>query len=68
MFFRFIRACKKYKFTFVLSTYHDGLTMMIVRPHNTFENIKFEEKYLRFNKLFSKAIKGMKKYRLERGC
>lgn len=63
MFFRFIRACKKYKFTFALSTY-GGLTL-VLRPNDTFENIKFDEGYCYngYHRLFKKAIKEMKEYR-----
>lgn len=60
----FVRACKKYKFTFSLSTY-GGLTL-ILRPNNTFENIKIERKYLELNSVFLIAIQTMKEYRKER--
>lgn len=66
VFFMFIRACKKYRFTFALSTY--GGISLIIRPNNTFENIKFNEEYFNLNQMFLKAIKEMKKYRKERGC
>lgn len=66
LFFRFARACVKYKFTFALSTYN-GLTL-ILRPHNTFDNINIKEIDFNFYRLFSKAIKEMKKYRKERSC
>lgn len=65
IFFSFARACVKYKFTFALSTYN-GITL-ILRPYNTFENIKVSEYSYHFSKLFNKAIKEMKKYRKERG-
>lgn len=64
MFFWFFRACKKYRFTFVLSTYN-GLKL-ILRPNNTFKNIELKGKYRdvpNINKVFLKAIKEMKKYR-----
>lgn len=64
IFFRFIKACDKYKFTFALSTYN-GLTL-ILRPNNTFENIEIKERYhnfYSFQKMFLKAIKEMRKYR-----
>ena len=65
MFLIFIKACKKYKFTFVLSTY-SSLTM-ILRPNNTFENIDIDFSCHNYNKLFLKAIKTLKEYRKERG-
>ena len=68
IFFKFIRACNKYRFSFVLSTY--GKVTLVLRPKNTFENINLEEKYLDYcsiYKLFSNAIKEMKEYRKERG-
>lgn len=67
MFYIFIRACRKYKFTYVMSTYM-GLTI-ILRPNNTFDNIELKQNfYCRdYNKLFLQAIKEMKRYRKERG-
>lgn len=66
MFYIFIRACRKYKFTYAISTY-GGLTI-VLRPNNTFKNIEIEQKFYRnYNKLFLQAIKEMKKYRKERG-
>ena len=65
MFYLFIRACRKYKFTFVLNTY--GSIYIILRPINTFENIEIKGEYCEYgtyNKLFSKAIKIMKEYRM----
>lgn len=60
-FWRFERACYKYQFSFVLSTYC-GLTLML-RPHNTFENINLSEPTYQYSKLFNKAVKTMKEYR-----
>lgn len=65
MFFRFIRACRRYKFTFALSTY-GGLTL-ILRPNDTFENYEIKEECADFMSMFSKAIRIMKKYRKEGG-
>lgn len=65
MFYIFIKACKKYAFTYALSTC-GGLTL-ILRPYDTFENINIEEKFCDYNKVFIKAIKEMKKYREKRG-
>lgn len=65
-FFMFVRACKKYRFTFALSTY--GGISLILRPNNTFENIKFNEECFNLNQMFLKAIKEMKKYRKEIRC
>lgn len=63
MFFIFVRACKKYNFTFVLSTYN-GISL-ILRPNNTFENINIEEYCYNLNKILLEGIKVMKKYRKE---
>lgn len=65
VYFRFVRACAKYKFTFVLDAHHE--ISLILRPRNTFENIKISENSYCFRKLFNGAIKEMKKYRKERG-
>lgn len=66
MFLYFVKACKKYKFTYILSSYH-GL-ILILRPNNTFDNIEIEQEFYDYSyfKLFSKAIKVMKAYR--KGC
>ena len=67
MFFIFIKACRKYGFTFSLSSNAD-LTLTL-HPRNTFDNIEISQEYYRRNyiKLFLKAIKEMKTYRKERG-
>lgn len=67
MFFRFIRVCKKYRFTYALSTVSE-LTL-ILRPSGSFDNIEISQGYYNWNyrKLFSDAIKEMKAYRKERG-
>lgn len=66
MFFIFIRACRKYKFTFVLNT-NNGL-ILTLHPNNVFETIEIKQgRYNRnYFKLFLEAIKKMKNYR--RGC
>lgn len=61
MFFIFVKVCKKYRFSYVLSTY-GGLSLML-RPMDTFDNIKLEEKYIDYYKIFLKAIIKMKEYR-----
>lgn len=63
MFFIFIRACKKYKFSFMLNTHGD--TTLILKPTNTFESINISREHFDcgFNALFLKAIKEMKRYR-----
>lgn len=65
IFFRFVRACRKYKFTFILNTY--GGLSLILRPNDTFENIKLEERYIDYYKILLNGIKEMKKYRKKRG-
>ena len=63
IFFRFVRACSKYHFTFVLSTY--GSLTLILRPINTFENITIKDEcYNSYTKIFKQSIKAMKQYRL----
>lgn len=63
MFYIFVRACRKYGFTYSLGSYH-GL-LLILRPNNTFENIEIRQEYYRCNyfKLFFKAIIKMRAYR-----
>lgn len=61
IFSKFIRVCKRYKFSFVLSTY--GELSLILRPNNTFENIKIEEEYFDLRKILLMGIKAMKEYR-----
>lgn len=58
---KFIKACRKYKFSYVLNTYCN-MTLMI-RPHNTFVNINLENKDWNYRKLFKDAVKEMKLYR-----
>ena len=63
MFFIFIRACRKYRFTYVLSSHHEFSLML--RPNNTFENIEIKQEYYECNYfwLFFNAIRKMKAYR-----
>lgn len=60
-FFRFVRACRKYNFTFALSTYLE--LKLIIRPYHTYKNIEIVEEYPNYNRLFKRAIKEMKEYR-----
>lgn len=66
IFYRFVRACKKYKFTFVLSTY--GKVTLILRPVNTFKNIELEEDYYDLRSILLRGIKTMREYRENGGC
>ena len=66
MFYRFERACKKYGFDFVLSTY--GKVTLMLRPIDTFKNFNFEGNYYDLRKILSKGIKTMKEYRKNGGC
>lgn len=61
----FLKMCRKYRFTFALSTY--GSLSLILRPNDTFKNIQLGEEYHKHNKLFFRAIKEMKKYRAKEG-
>lgn len=67
MFFIFITACRKYKFSFSLSAYNKFV--ITLNPNNSFENINIEQEFYNcsFIKLFLNAIKAMKDYRKERG-
>ena len=67
IFFRFIRACKKYRFSYGLSSVSE--LILILRPYDNFNNIKISQGYYNWNyrKLFLSAIKEMKNYRKERG-
>lgn len=67
MFFRFIKACKKYRFIFSINNSNIKL-VLILQPDNSSEMIKIKQKYyFDYFKLFSSAIKEMKMYRKERG-
>lgn len=64
MFLIFILTCKKYQFKYTLNSYNRlSLTLY---PINTFDKINIELQYINYFKLFSNAIKEMKKYR--KGC
>ena len=65
MFLIFVLTCKKYQFKYTLNSYNKlSLTLY---PTNTFDKIDIEMQYnLDYFKLFSNAIKEMKKYR--KGC
>ena len=63
MFAIFVWACKKYGFSFSLTT-HGQISIMLT-PTDTFESIYVNQSNYsyNFNKLFLKAIKEMKLYR-----
>lgn len=67
MFYIFVRACEKYRFTFSLNAYNE-LTLTL-RPANTFESIIIKQRYYESNyfRLFLMAIKEMKRYRKRDG-
>lgn len=67
MFFIFVKACKKYKFSYTLNT-SSGFTLTL-HPNNTFVVIEIKQNYFEcsYFKLFLKAIKKMKLYRKEAG-
>lgn len=62
-FYRFICACYKYRFTYILGTY--GKTELILRPNDTFTNITIRVDPYKYRELFKKAILEMKRYRAE---
>ena len=68
MFFIFIRACKKYGFTYLLDT-NSGF-MLILHPIDDVRFIKIEQGFYERNylKLFLSAIKKMKAYRKGSVC
>lgn len=57
---RFVKACRKYKFNYALST-HCEMTL-ILRPQNTFCNITLKQEDRNYKKLFKRAIAEMKLY------
>ena len=61
IFFKFVRACIKYGFTFTFSSYMS--LKLVLRPNDTFKNIELIEEYPYYKKLFKKGIKTMKEYR-----
>lgn len=67
MFYIFIIACKRYKFTYALNAIH-GISLCL-HPYNSFGSIDIAQEYYEhnYNKLFFKAIKKMKWYRKEVG-
>lgn len=65
LFWRFVRACRKYNFTYVLSTY--GSMELILRPNDTFENHTIHVDPGMYQELFTMAISEMKRYRKEKG-
>jgi hypothetical protein len=66
MFFIFIKACEKYKFSYALSSI--GGLKIVLRPNNTFCNIEvnIQNCYHNYFSAFLKAIKFMRTYR--KGC
>ena len=66
MFFIFIKACRKYKFTFVINA-NNGLILTLY-PSNVFETIEIRQGHYNksYFKLFLEAIKKMMDYR--KGC
>lgn len=57
---QFIRACRKYKFSYVLTTC--GKLELTLRPNDTFANIivRGDRSY---SKMFAEAIEKMKEFR-----
>lgn len=68
MFRRFVKACRKYRFSYSINTVYE-LTL-VLHPSGDFYNIEIKQGAYNWNyrKLFSDAIKRMKDYRKERGC
>lgn len=61
IFNRFKRACNKYGFTFVLSTY--GSVSLVLRPNNTFTNFHLSNENNNLNQLLLAGIEKMRVYR-----
>lgn len=63
MFTIFAWACRKYGFSFSMTTH--GQINIMLRPNDAFENIYVNQSSYNYNlsKLFLKAIKEMKLYR-----
>jgi len=64
-FLRFVRMCKKYDFTYMLSTYLK--LKLTIRPYHTYKNIEIVDECYNYRKLFKKAVKEMKDYRKANG-
>lgn len=64
MFLIFILTCKKYQFKYTLNSYN--ILSLTLYPINTFDKINIELQHINYFKLFSNAIKEMKRYR--KGC
>lgn len=58
---RFVKACRKYKFSYALSTY--CYPTLVLRPDNTFENIELKYSYTDYRLMFKEAVQKMKEYR-----
>lgn len=63
MFFIFIKACKKYKFTFSFLTH--GKLILTLYPNNSFDviSIRYDYNNFKYNRMFLEAIKKMRDYR-----
>lgn len=67
MFYIFLRACKKYRFSYSLSAVSE-LTIAL-HPNDALGFVEVKQEYYdsSYFKLFLKAIKKMKEYRKEKG-
>lgn len=67
MFYIFLRACKKYKFSYALHAVNE--LSITLYPKDILGFIEVKQKYYERNyfKLFLRAIKKMKEYRKENG-
>lgn len=68
MFYIFIRACRKYGFSYAINA-NFGLILTLF-SNNTLEKIEIKQEYYNKNyfKLFLMAIKRMKEYKRGRGA
>lgn len=61
MFYIFIKACRKYRFTFKLGI-NGGITSLTIISKKTFDEFYFANNYNNYFELFFKAIIKMRKH------
>lgn len=64
LFWLFQNACRKYEFSFALSNCGMYLTL-ILRPHNTFENLEIKDDRHNYKSVLKQGINMMKSYRIK---
>lgn len=59
---KFVKACKKYGFTFNMYTF-GGVFHLTLHQNNTYKKIEIKGSYNRYDLLFLNAVKKMKEYK-----